>query len=132
MRSAGGLTHRRLLGTGSRYLQVGLLCAGLNNAIVSGLAATGTHYAVGLVLAFVLVTALAYRLHAQYTFAAPFAWGGLARFYGANLAGFAISAALMALLCSGLGLSATLAMPLVTMAMVAWNLLSARWATARR
>lgn len=115
----------------SRYLGVGGICAIANNAIVIGLDLVGVHYTVSIVIAFVLVTTLAYYLHAVHTFRVPLSAPALARFFAGNLGGFGISVALMVLFCSGIGLSSAVAMPIVTALLLAWNFTVARWALSK-
>jgi putative flippase GtrA len=118
----------RRLARPSRYAQVGLLCALLNNLIVIGFDRAGYHYAVAVCLAFATVTAVGYLLHAAYTFKVAASGTALLRFFGANLSGFFISLLLMMIMCDGIGLSASVAMPIATVLLFVWNYAFATWA----
>ena len=52
------MTLARRLARPSRYVQVGLLCALLNNLIVIGFDRAGYHYAAAVCVAFIAVTAI--------------------------------------------------------------------------
>jgi putative flippase GtrA len=93
----------------------------LNNAIVIGMDQAGYHYAVSVAVAFLVVMLVGYRLHASYTFEVEASRGGWLRFLLVNLSGFPLSIALMFVLCDGVGLSASLAMPIATVLLFAWN-----------
>ena len=116
-----------LLRRASRYTQVGLVCALLNNAIVIGMDRAGYHYAICVIAAFLVVMIVGYLLHAAYTFGVPASRLGWLRFAGANLLGFPLSMSLMFLLCDCLGLSASVAMPIATVLLFGWNFALARW-----
>lgn len=118
----------RRLARPSRYVQIGLLCAVLNNLIVIGGDRAHIHYAVSVSFAFVVVTAIGYLLHAAYTFKVPPSWSAMLRFYGANVSSFFIAMLLMIILCDGIGLSAAIAMPIATVIMFGWNYAFATWA----
>ena len=130
MRGAPQLLNR--FRTPSRYVQVAILCALINNIAVIAADYLGFHYAVGLVAAFILGNGVGYVLHAGYTFRTRRRLGALGKFYGATLVGFCWTALLIAALCDGLGLRAALAMPIVTVVLFAWNYLTARWAVLER
>jgi len=118
----------RVLARPTRYVQVGLLCALLNNLIVIGFDYAGYHYALAVAFAFVTVTAIGYLLHAAYTFKVAASGTALVRFFGANLSGLVISLLLMMILCDGIGLTAALAMPIATVLLFVWNYAFATWA----
>jgi putative flippase GtrA len=112
----------------SRYAQIGVLCALLNNGIVIALDLIGFAYPVGFAIAFVLVTTLAYVLHSIHTFRVSLSLPALTRFFTGNLGGLAVSVGLMVLFCSGLGMPTWMAMPIVTGLTFVWNLTLAQWA----
>src|SRR3954462_14983275 len=80
----------RLLARPTLYVQIGLVCAVLNNLIVIGFDRAGYHYALAVCVAFVFVTAIGYLLHAVYTFKVPPSGSALLRFFGANVSSFFI------------------------------------------
>jgi putative flippase GtrA len=84
-----------LLRKASRYAQVGLLCALLNNAIVIGMDQAGFHYALGVMAGFIIVMLIAYLLHASYTFEVRPSPRGWLTFVGANLSGVPLSMGFM-------------------------------------
>ena len=122
----------RVLRETSRYAQVGLVCAILNNAVVIVMDRAGFHYMLAVVTAFLSVTLVGYVLHSIYTFAASVRRSALAKFAAASLVGACWSMLLMILLCDGLNLSATIAMPIATLLLFAWNYGAARWAILPR
>lgn len=120
-----------LLRITGRYAQVGLLCALLNNAVVIAMDRLGYHYVIAVCAAFVLSTAAGYLLHALYTFQVPASGTSGLRFVMGNLTAFPLAMATMFLLCSGLGLTASIAMPIATLLLFGWNFLVAHLAFAR-
>jgi putative flippase GtrA len=104
-----------------RYAQVGLLCALINNAIVIGMDRFAYPYALSVTLGTVIGMTVAYLLHAAYTFRARATLGGWLRFGAGNFSAFLLSMALMFVMCSLVGLSASIAMPLVTLILFVWN-----------
>lgn len=121
----------QLLRRPSRYVQVGALCALLNNVIVIALDRAGIHYAVGVTVAFVIVMLFSYRLHTSYTFERQASVSGWFRFAGANLSGVPLSLGCMFVLCGRLGLAVSLAMPIATILLLFWNYLLAYWIIGR-
>jgi putative flippase GtrA len=109
----------------SRYAQVGLLCALINNAIVIGMDRLAYSYVLSVTIASFVSLTVGYLLHATYTFRAPATVGGWLRFCAANVSGFLLSMTLMFIMCSIIGLSASLAMPIVTLILFVWNYLVA-------
>ena len=114
-----------------RYAQVGLLCALLNNAIVIGMDRIGYHYAASVTFGFMVVMVVGYLLHSAYTFRVTPSVGGWLRFVGANLSGFPLSMGSMFVLCDIIGLGASVAMPIATVVLFAWNYLLAHWLIGR-
>jgi putative flippase GtrA len=114
----------------SRYAQIGLLCALLNNLLVMVLDQLGFHYLVSVIASSLIVTVIGYVLHTTYTFDVPLSWTGLSRFMTANASGFLASLVLMTLLCGGLRLRASIALLIATVLLFFWNFLVANWAIA--
>jgi putative flippase GtrA len=136
VRSLSGLIERTLTfardSQAGRYTQVGGLCAVANNVVVIGLNLAGIPLPLALAIGFIGVTALAYILHALYTFRIALSLAAMARFYFANGGSFCLAAAFMAMLCRGLGLGAPIALPITTGVMFLWNFVSARYALSKR
>jgi putative flippase GtrA len=112
----------------SRYLAGGIVCALLHNIIMIGTSAYGLPYPPGLVLSFAIVTPIGYLIHSAYTFEEACSSRRLQRFLAGAASGFLVSAALMALFCSGLGLPVAIATPIATVLLFFWNFALARWA----
>jgi len=112
----------------SRFLAGGGACALLHNAIMIGTSAHGMPYPPALVLSFSLTTPIGYLIHSAYTFETACSWLRLQRFMAGAVSGFLISAALMVLLCSGLGVPVAIATPIATLLLFFWNFALARWA----
>ena len=122
----------QLLRRTSRYAQVGLICALLNNVVVIAMDRVGYHYAMAVAVAFLTVTLIGYLLHTTYTFGVRASGTGGLRFMVANLSSFPLAMGAMFVLCSGLGLRASVAMPIATVLLFAWNFLIAHAAIAWR
>jgi len=121
-----------ILRSPGRYASVGLLCAALNIGCVIVLDRAGFHYAPAMVIAFVGVTLVAYTLHAAFTFRASASAAGLLRFVGASATAFPLALLLMFLLCDGVGLSVSAALPIATAILFVWNYLGSKWAITGR
>ena len=104
-----------------RYAQVGLLCALINNAIVIGMDRLASPYPLSVTVGSIVSLTVGYLLHAAYTFRARATFAGWLKFGAANVSGFLLSMALMFVMCSLVGLSASVAMPLVTVILFVWN-----------
>ena len=124
------LSLARLLAKPTRYAQVGLVCALLNNLIVIAFDRIGYHYAFAVCVAFVTTTAIGYLFHAAYTFKVAPSAPALLRFFAANAGSFVIAMLLMMLLCDGVGLTPSIAMPVATVLLFVWNYAVANWAIA--
>jgi putative flippase GtrA len=122
----------QLLRRTSRYAQVGLICALLNNVVVIAMDRLGYHYAIGVTVAFLTVTLVGYLLHTTYTFGVRASRAGGMRFMAANLSSFPLAMGAMFVLCSGLELRASIAMPIATVLLFAWNFLLAHVVIAWR
>jgi putative flippase GtrA len=106
-----------------RYAQVGLVCALLSNAIVIGLDRGHIHYAVSVIVAYFVGTLVGYLLHSAYTYRVRASRTGWLRFVTANLSGLVVSMILMFILCDVVGLTASMAIPIATVLLFAWNYL---------
>jgi putative flippase GtrA len=122
-------THqkRTLVERGWRYTLIGAICALSNYAIMLSVDFLGGHYLLGTVIAFIIVTPMAYVLHSLFTFAEPFRLKAFMRFVGGVASAYPVATALMIILCSGLRLSVAIATPIATVAMFAWNFGAAHW-----
>jgi putative flippase GtrA len=112
-----------------RFFTAGFACAMLHNAIMIGGDWLGLHYAVSSLLSFVIVCAFGYALHSRWTF--PGAQRGRAPFarYALTMsANLPLSLAGLFVLVDLAGLAVAVAAPLVTVLLVAFNFLGARWA----
>lgn len=130
LRSIGSQLAARLRRP-SRYAQVGLFCALSVNACVIVFDQMGMHYLSATLASTAIVTVAGFLLHCAYTYKVTPTWSGFGRFASTIAAGSVMSVILMVGLCDGIGLSASQAMPIATIAMFCWNYLSATWALAR-
>jgi putative flippase GtrA len=124
--------ERTLAESGWRYTLVGLVCALLNYVVVVAVDRAGGHYLFGSMIAFAIVTPVGYALHSWFTFARPFALVSFARFAASVALTYPVAVALLALLCTGLGLDVAIAFPIATLMLFAWNFVAARWAILPR
>jgi putative flippase GtrA len=115
-----------------RYLLVGAACAGLHNFVMIAADWAGFHYVWATIMAFGIVTPIAFWLHSRFTFGAALSWRNLGTFAAGIAAGFPLSLGAMAVLCSGLHLTVPFAAPIATVVLLAWNYVSARFAITRR
>jgi putative flippase GtrA len=111
-----------------RYLAVGGLCAVLNSVILIGGDAFGVHYIVSNIVAFAIVSTLAFILHARRTFAVAMNWSRYRRFMAGLISAFVISTALYALIYDALNIPMIIASPLITGLIMGYNYLAARFA----
>ena len=116
-----------------RALAVGLLCAVLHNVIMIGADRIGVHYAVSLVVSFVVLVVLSYWLHSGWTFrGAERSTGSFARYVLVMSANYPASLAGMFALVDLAGLSVPVASPLLTVLLFGLNFLGNRWALRAR
>lgn len=118
----------RLLRRPSRYAQIGLICALLTNGLMIGLDQIGVYYLVSTIAATVLVTVVGYLLHSVYTFQARASLPSMMRFFASTAVSSCLAILLMTILCSGIGLSASAAIPIATVLLFGWNYALATWA----
>jgi putative flippase GtrA len=114
-----------------RYVMIGAGSALAYNLVLIAVHAAGAHYLLAALTAFVVVVLGAYCAHAAFTFQVACSVPGLLRFAGTQIIGFPVSAALLAGLVDGAGLPVWLATPVVTVVMLVYNFVSARWAMVR-
>jgi putative flippase GtrA len=114
-----------------RYLAVGGTCALVNIAVLVAAEAAGLPLWGSIALSFGLVCAVGYALHATVTFAAPLVWSGFVRYAAAMAAGLPVSAALLWLFSRALDLPMPIAASCATIATLALNFVSSRWAVLR-
>jgi putative flippase GtrA len=124
------LIHREMK-VGLRYAVVGGICAAVHNLMMIGGDYSGYNYARVAFISFLIVTPLAYSLHCTFTFGESLSFKGLMRYAAVAAAGFAAYFVLLAILCSGLGMRAALATPILTLVFVIWNYISTHWAIRR-
>lgn len=116
----------------TRYTAIGAICAVTHNALMILGYWAGVSYVPMSLLSFLIVTPLGYSLHACFTFEASFSMYDLYRFSAGVAAGFPLYFIVMAILCSGIGLSIVLASPITTIILYLWNYASAHWAMRNR
>ena len=121
-----------ILAHGRRYITVGAVCALTHNVIMIGSDFFGLHYFPATLLSFAVVTPLGYYLHCRFTFRKAQSLDGFLRFMSGIAVGYPLSLALMVLFCSVMGLPVIIAAPLATLALFAFNYVSAHWAIVRR
>jgi putative flippase GtrA len=118
-----------LFAAAPRALVVGLICAVVHNAIMIAGDFAGLHYAVSLVISFLIVVVLGYRLHSGWTFrSAERSAGAFARYAVVASANLPSSLAGMFVFVDLVGLPVPAASPIVTVLLFAMNLLGNRWA----
>lgn len=117
-----------LMRQSTRYMAGGVVCALLHNVIMVATSAYGIPYPPALVLSFLVTAPIGYAIHSAYTFETACSARRLQRFIGGAASGFAVSAALMVLFCSGLGIPVAVATPIATVLVFFWNFALARWA----
>jgi len=115
-----------------RYTIVGAVCAATNNAVMILGDLAGGHYVPMSFLSFDIVTPLGYLLHAKFTFRQRLSLRDFLRFASGAAAGFPLYFLALAVLCTGLGLSVIIAVPITTIMLFLWNYASAHWAIRGR
>ena len=113
----------------ARAMVVGLGCALLHNAIMIAGDFAGLHYAVSLVISFVVLVVLGYLLHSTWTYkGAERSRTSFGRYVLVALGNYPLSLAGMFVFVDLVGLSVPLASPIVTVLMFLANLAGNRWA----
>jgi putative flippase GtrA len=112
-----------------RFLGVGLACAGLHYLVMIAGDLVGWHYAASSIVSLVVVTIFGYQLHSRWTFPgaerSPTTFGRYAVTVSANLP---LSLAGLFVLVDLLGVSVPVAVPVVTVVLLAFNFTANRWA----
>jgi putative flippase GtrA len=112
-----------------RALVVGLVCALAHNAIMIAGDWMGLHYALSLVVSFLIVVVLGYRLHSGWTFReAARTRASFGRYALVASGNFPASLAGMFVFVDLLNLSVPVASPVVTVLLFALNFAGNRWA----
>lgn len=118
--------------TAVRYGLVSVLCAVLYNAIMIVGDRLGAHYALSYALAFVVILVISFALHSKFTLRAEPTPLSFIRYALALAVNAPLNLILFFVLCDVLGLPMEIAAPMVTVLLIIWNYLAARWALARR
>lgn len=126
------LKLRTFLREPSRYLGVGALCALLNNVILIVGDAAGLHYALSILLTFVLVLPASFLAHAWWTFRVPPSWQTFARFLGGSVSSLVAASLTLWLFRGVLDLPMVIAAPFATVAMTTYNYAMAKWAVSSK
>lgn len=125
------MLNRALETSQGRYLVVGVICALANNAILIGGDAVGLHYALCILLTFVLVLPLAYLIQARWTFGQATSWFAFGSFVGVSFISTVVAGAAVGLYRGALDIPMVFAGPLATVTMTVYNYLMTRWAVGR-
>jgi len=115
----------------ARFVVVGLVCAGLHNAIVIAGAWAHVHYVISCAVSYVVVVGVGFALHAGYTFQQQPSLQSFLRYALSMAANYPFTLALLFLMCDVGGWPVALAAPIATVLMVGWNFLASRWAIVR-
>jgi len=115
----------------ARYLVVSGACAALNNLMLIAGDAAGLHYAVCVLLTFLLVVPIGYLAHASWSFAAAPSWRGFIHYIAGSSSGLVIASAAVAIFRGGLALPMVITAPLATLLLALYNYWMTRWAVHR-
>jgi len=112
-----------------RALVVGLICALVHNAIMIGGDFAGLHYPVSLMISFMIVVVIGYRLHSGWTFrSAERSGASFTRYAVIASANLPSSFAGMFVFVNLIGFSVPVASPIVTVLLFGMNFMGNRWA----
>ncbi len=112
-----------------RAFVVGLICAIVHNAIMIGGDYAGLHYALSLLISFLIVVVIGYRLHSGWTFrSAERSRATFTRYVVIASANLPSSLAGMFVFVNLIGLSVPVASPIVTVLLFGMNFMGNRWA----
>lgn len=125
-------SKRRLIDRSWRYGLVGMFCAVANYLTIIAVDRMHGNYLVATTIGFIFVVPIGYVLQARFTFAEPLNFKSFTRFVAAAASAYPVVLGIMALLCSGLGLSVAIAVPIAAVGIVAWNFVAAHWAILPR
>ena len=112
----------------TRYVIVGTVCAVLNNVVLIGGDVAGLHYALSILLTFVLVLPASYLIHALWTFRTAMSWHAFRRFIGGSVSSLVVASFALWLFRGALQVPMLAAAPLATVVMSVYNYVMARWA----
>jgi putative flippase GtrA len=113
----------------ARVLAVGGVCAVVHNAIMIAGDRVGLHYALSLVVSFVVVVLIGYGLHSRWTYkAAVRGASSFWRYAVVASANYPASLVGMFVFVDLLGFSVPIASPVVTVLLFAMNYLGNQWA----
>lgn len=115
-----------------RYALGAILAAGLNNTILIVGDHYGVEYAPLVVLCYFISGTLTYVFHSAFTFQRELSWSAYLLFMLGLLAGVPISIIVLYFLCSVLHLPMWISAAVLTVAMLIYNFMSAKFATTRR
>jgi len=116
---------RSLLAKLTRYISVGVICALANNVIVITTTLAGLHYVPAVLLSFVITTQAGYVLHSLHTFSTTMSRVQWIKFMAGSMTSFVLAFAIMAALCTGLGVIPAIATPIATVLLFGWNYIAA-------
>jgi putative flippase GtrA len=111
---------------------VGAGCALLHNAVMIGADYAGLHYAISLMISFLLVGGVGYLLHVLYTFKGTLSAVGFVKYVIPMAANIPIALAGLFLLCDVAKLPVAVAAPMLTVFTFALNYMFSRWAILGR
>jgi putative flippase GtrA len=114
-----------------RFAAVGVICAVAHNAIMLGLDRWQVHYALSCALSYVVVVVLGYKLHVHFTFEKVAHGASFWRYAAGMAANYPLTLLLLFAMCDLVGWPVTVAAPVATLAMLAWNFCASRWAIVR-
>lgn len=117
----------------TRFMLVGILCAGLHNTIMLGGDWAGLHYIFSTLLSLGVVGLVGYLAHSRWTFQGICGNDrSLAAYYLMVSANLPMSLTGMFLMVDVIGTSVAIAAPAVTVVLFAWNYLATHWAMGIR
>lgn len=131
----GGMNWGRIAGLTDfvkRYGAVSLICYVTNNLLLIGLDSLGAALWLSVTLSAAILIVLAFMLHAWITFSRPMNWPSFGKFALVQLPNVPIAYALLWLLNEPLDLPMHYSAPVVTTALLLWNLAGSVWALRRR
>lgn len=115
-----------------RYALASLICFAASNALLIGLDSVGFPYWASLFVNAVILIPLGFWLQATLTFSVPLTWRAFGRYTLVFLPNTPLAFVILWLVHERLRLPMTIAAPIVTLLLVAWNFLGSVWALHRR
>ena len=116
----------------TRYLGVGALVALLQNLIMILADYVGLNFMISNSLCYALIGSLTYVLHSRFTFSMRPSKDGYIRFMAGLFSAFCVASVLFFILCGIAKLRMIFVAPTVTIVMIIYNYVSARWAILNR